>query len=80
MTEVERRTPPPKQRRQETKRGCRCRVLSDIKAGIIPVMKLPSPRASIASACAVVNSIFVGISSNARLNFLLKSLIVSSVT
>lgn len=55
--EVERRTPPPKQSKQEMMRGCLSLAASEMHAGSIPLMKLPSPKASIDNTLAVDTSI-----------------------
>lgn len=58
--EVDRRTPPPKQSKQDSSRGCLCLAASEKHAGSIPEKNAPKPSDSMAIALAVVMSILVG--------------------
>lgn len=57
--EVDNRTPPPKQSKQESNRGCLCRAASEKKAGSMPDKNAPKPNVSMDIALAVVMSILI---------------------
>lgn len=57
--EVDSRTPPPKQRRQDNSSGCLCLAASEKHAGNIPEKNAPKPNVSMDIARAVVMSIFL---------------------
>lgn len=57
--DVDKRTPPPKQSKQDSNRGCRCLAASEKQAGSMPEKKAPRPNVSMDIALAVVISILV---------------------